>query len=203
MAQAVYSVNIVGYVNLTLAPGFSLIANQLNATPNNQLGSVFPTAPADAQVLTFANGNYQTYITDGAVWYDYVTGDPTTATVSPGQGLFFFNPGATPVTVTTVGEVKTGVGTVPIPPGFSLIASVVPQAVSLTPAFSFTPVPDMQVQKYTGLPPDYYSTVIWDGSAWLDYVTGNPATADLAVGQGAFVFNPEGVAHDWVRNFTP
>jgi len=34
MAQ-VYSLNAVGYINVTIPPGFSIVANQLNTTNNN------------------------------------------------------------------------------------------------------------------------------------------------------------------------
>ena len=40
----VYSVNAVGYINLTLPTGFSLIANQLNST-NNTIGSLLTGLP--------------------------------------------------------------------------------------------------------------------------------------------------------------
>src|SRR5258707_15596446 len=39
MAQTVYSVNIVGYINLPIVHGLSLVANQLNASPNNSVVS--------------------------------------------------------------------------------------------------------------------------------------------------------------------
>ena len=201
MAQ-VYSVNVVGYINLTLRPGFTLVANQLNASPNNQVNTVFPSVPADSQIQKFANNNYTTFFNDGSGWIDF-DGNPTTVTVSPGEGFFFFNPGGAPLTQTLVGEVVTGNGlTVPIPPGFSLISSIVPQDISLTPANGFSPVADMQLQKYTGVPPDFYQFFFHDGSQWIDF-DGNPADARLLVGEGGFVFNPTGSNRNWVHDFNP
>jgi len=201
MAQ-VYSQNVVGYINLTLRPGFNLVANQLNASPNNQLGSVFPNAPADSQIQLFANNNYTSFFHDGSGWIDF-DGNPATATVSPGEGFFFFNPGATPLTTTLVGEVRIGNGlTVPVPPGFSLISSIVPQDISLTPANGFQPVADMQLQKYTGVGPDFYEFFFHDGTGWIDF-DGNPADARLLVGQSGFVFNPTTSNLNWVRDFNP
>jgi hypothetical protein len=202
MAQAVYSVNVVGYVNLTMRPGFTLVANQLKGSPNNQLGTVLPGVPADSQVQKFAANNYTSYFYDGSGWIDF-DGNPTTVTVNPGEGFFFFNPNPGPLTVTTVGEVTTGNGlTVPIPPGFSLISSIVPQDISLTAANGFTLVADMQLQKYTGVGPDFYQFFFYDGTGWIDF-DGNPADARLLVGEGGFIFNPDAVNHNWVRNFNP
>ena len=49
-AQSVFSVNAVGYVNKTLAPGYNLIANPLNGT-NNLLSTIIPTAPDGSAVI--------------------------------------------------------------------------------------------------------------------------------------------------------
>src|SRR2546427_12593550 len=52
MAQ-VYSVNIVGYINLTIPKGFSMIANQLNASPDNTLATVLASVPENTTVYKF------------------------------------------------------------------------------------------------------------------------------------------------------
>ena len=52
MAQ-VYSVNIVGYINLTLPKGFTLIANQLNGSPDNKLETVIPAPPENTTIYKF------------------------------------------------------------------------------------------------------------------------------------------------------
>jgi hypothetical protein len=201
MAQAVYSVNAVGYVNVSMRPGFTLAANQLNASPNNQIGSVLPSVPADSQVQTFANNNYTSYFSDGTSWVDF-DGNPANVTLNPGTGWFFFNPGASALTVTLVGEVPQGTAlTVPLTPGFSLISSIVPQDISLTAANGFNAVADMQLQKYTAVPPDYYVTLFHDGTQWIDF-DGNPTDARLLVGEGGFVFNPTGATINWTRNFS-
>jgi hypothetical protein len=201
MAQAVYSVNIVGYVNLTLGPGYSLVANQLNASPNNGLDAVFPSVPLESQVQKFVNNNFTVDIYDGTSWLDGGTGDPSTTTVSPGEGFFFFNPTATAITSTLVGEVITGNGiTVPLPAGYSLVSSKVPQDISLTAANGFPQVLEMQYQSFTGTG---FNVLINDGAGWLDAATGDPADARPTVGQGFFIFNPDATAHNWVRDFNP
>jgi hypothetical protein len=204
MAQAVYSVNVVGYVNLTLAPGFNLVANQLTATPNNRLDTVLPAAALESQVLKFGNNTYSSDISDGTSWLDAGTGDPSTTTVSPGEGFFFFNPGAAPVTSTLVGEVRTGNGlTVSLPAGFSLDSSIVPQDISLTAANGFPQVLEMQYLTFNSATQNYNTALINDGTGWLDSLTGDPADARPLVGQGFFIFNPGATALNWTRDFNP
>lgn len=199
----VYSVNVVGYINLTMKPGFNLVANQLKASPNNKLDTILPAAAIESQVLKFANNNYNSDISDGANWVDAGSGNPSTTTVSPGEGFFYFNAGATDTAVTLVGEVTTGNNlTVPFPPGFSLVSSIVPQAISLSAANGFPQVLEAQyltfdavTQKYVGL--------INDGTDWQNAESGVVTPAVPAVGQGFFLFNPGATTFNWVRSFNP
>jgi len=203
MAQAVYSVNVVGYINLTMKPGFNLVANQLKASPNNKLDTILPAAAIESQVLKFANNNYSSDISDGANWLDAGSGNASTTTVSPGEGFFYFNPGATDAGVTLVGEVSTGNGlTVALAPGFSLVSSIVPQEISLSAANGFPQVLEAQYLTFSAATQSY-SGLINDGTGWLNAETGAPADAKPAVGQGFFVFNPGNTAFNWVRSFNP
>jgi hypothetical protein len=202
MAQ-VYSQNIVGYINLSMAPGFNLVANQLNASPNNSLNSVLPAAALESQVLKFANNNYSSDISDGAEWLDANTGDPSTTTVGPGEGFFFFNPGAAAVPVTLVGEVKLGSSTVTFAPGFTLASSVVPQELSLNAANGVADVLEAQYLTFNSGTQNYDPGLINDGTGWLDANSGDPADARPVVGQGFFYFNPGATDLSWTRSFNP
>lgn len=210
MAQAVYSVNIVGYVNLTMRQGHNLVANQLDATPNNHLSSVFPTAATDSQVNIFTGTGFVRYDFDPSIgWYDAATLDPAppSATVGPGQGFYFYHPGPGSATVTTVGGVRTGNGlSVPITVnGFSLISAITPQDLTLNAANSFPVVTETQVitQNSTTLqlndPSEFDASVGWFNRVTLDPVPDPSVT----VGQGFFVFQPSGGPAAWVRNFNP
>src|SRR2546423_31817 len=55
LAQSVYSINAVGYVNLTVPIGYSMIANPLNA-PTNTLSNLIASPPNGAQFLRW-NGS--------------------------------------------------------------------------------------------------------------------------------------------------
>ena len=48
LAQAVYSVNVVGYINLTLKPGLNLITAQLKGTNQNVNTLIATTSPTMA-----------------------------------------------------------------------------------------------------------------------------------------------------------
>jgi hypothetical protein len=131
----VYSVNAVGYINLTLPTGFSMVANQLNAgTGNNTVAKIFATAnmsatPTGCRVYTYnaATGGYFTATYSSALnaW----SGTGANQELNPGDGAFFQNLTGAPLTVTLVGEVPQGSLSTPIPQGFSMKSSQVPQAI--------------------------------------------------------------------------
>src|SRR5438270_1616829 len=132
MAQ-VYSVNIVGYVNLNIPVGYSMIANQLNATPDNTVINLMPTPPNlttvykfDPTSALFSSADY----TDGA-W----EGD-LTITANPGEGIFIYTPAA--FTQTFVGEVQL-VSDHALPNGFSIVSSVIPQSGALDTVLNYIP----------------------------------------------------------------
>src|SRR5688500_5525594 len=85
MAQ-VYSVNMVGYINQSIPAGFSMIANQLNNSPDNRIATLFP-APADGTRIYKFDGT-------GFIIMDYVDGQwsaqALTETLGPGEGAYIF-----------------------------------------------------------------------------------------------------------------
>jgi len=204
MAQAVYSVNVVGYVNLTMGPGNNLVANHLN-NGNNSLSAVIPSAPLLAQVLTFnrAVSNFESDTCDGAgAWFSDATGELSTTTIPPGKGFFFGNPNATDLVVTFVGEVPQGPALrVPLEPGLNLIGSIVPQQISLSAANGFPQRLLMQYLSFDRATQSYNSLSNDGVDTWFSDTTGLPEDARPAIGQGFFINNPEG-AINWDRNFT-
>jgi hypothetical protein len=207
MAQAVYSVNIVGYVNLTMKRGFNSVANQLDATPDNKLGSVLPSVPQDSQVLKYANNNYtrDDFDIPSGGWIDSETLEPSVRTISPGEGFLFYNPTAGDITVTTVGQVRTGNGlSVPLAgTQFSLISSITPQDIALNAANSFPVQQDMQFLSYNANTQGYNVRLDFDSGGWINSETLDPVPDPvLTVGQSAFVYNP-GPPTSWTRNFNP
>ena len=143
MAQ-VYSVNAVGYVNLTVRANHNnLINNPLNNGANT-LNDILPLGgglPDGTLVQTFdptqpglgAYSQNTEILVEGAGWFDS-TGNPSTIPHPPGKAFLMYvaaNPPApnTPFTITFVGEVMQGANlSNPLTPQkFNMIGSQVPQ----------------------------------------------------------------------------
>jgi len=142
----VYSLNAVGYVNVTVPPGFSIISCPLIASPDNTMNTLINNG---------AGGPYGAGAFDGCsvyFWYpsitNYVTetGKPIgtnpksqtsntngwvldgTNALNPGVGAWFDNTTATTFTLTFVGQVPSGPNTNVLTPGFNLVGSKVPMS---------------------------------------------------------------------------
>jgi hypothetical protein len=152
MAQAVYSVNIVGYVNVTVpANDFAIIANPLNGAVNT-LAALLPSVPENtllyrySQVTGFSIASFIQDDFGNLNW-----GGNANDVLAPGEGAFIKNPTGSPLTLTFVGEVLTGTQANPIPTGFSLKASKVPLSAGMTPAgLQYNPTESDTVYLYRG-----------------------------------------------------
>jgi len=204
MADPVYSVNVVGFINVTVpANGYALVANQLNGT-NNLLQTIMPTFADGGMLLTW-NASIQGFAqffylgaTDG--WVDG-GGNPANPDLSPGKGFFLQNPNATPQTVTFVGEVPQGTSlSTTIAANYSLVGSIPPlagDAVSLA-----VPMADgNMLLKWDSLHQGYVQFFYLGATdGWVNG-GGNPEVPALAVGEGFFVLNG-GPAVQWTQNFS-
>jgi|ERR1044071_2419934 hypothetical protein len=187
----VYSVNAVGYVNVTLDAGLSLICNPLKNTAGNQLNNILPLTDADAGTTIYMfNGTgfgNSTYLGTAVGW-------TPNSTVAPGQGIFISL--AAGKTITFVGEVPQGTDSnLHMNAGLSLISSPVPQSLALD-AMGFPADAGDTVYFYrgTGGSKAYASsTFLGTGVGWL------PAAVP-AVGEGFWV--SRNAAADWNRNFS-
>jgi hypothetical protein len=187
----VYSVNTVGYINLTLNQNFNLIANQLDNKQGNTIPQLFGTAVPDGTIVYgYANpGGFSTETLDFGLW-----GPEPHLTAPPGSAIFVrIPPGSPATTVTMVGEVMQGNPlTIPLKVGFNAVASMVPQAGKLVADLKYTPADGDIVYQYknaTG-----YDTKTYEFGEWTG---GEP---DLAVGEGIFIKSVD--AKSWNRNFT-
>jgi len=191
--SSVYSVNVVGYVNVQLPPGLSLIANPLLAYENS-VAALFSAPPDGAQVYKYVPGigyEVSTYDEGQGTWSN------PDMDLSPGVGFFFSNPTASTIVNTFVGEVLQGVLVNPLPAGFSTEGALVPQDASIN-----------DVHRIPGEPGDIFRLYVNDGQGSGDYATSvfsateNAWVPDrnLGVAQG-FVSEKQN-AQDWVRVFT-
>lgn len=187
MAQ-VYSVNAVGYVNVTIpAKGYQLIANPLLAA-DSKLSALLPNVKDGTTVYKYdpATGYSVNTFFFGA-WGD------GNQTLVPGEGAFVLNGDtAAPQTLTFVGEVAQGDRSHAIPAGFSIQSSEVPQAGKLTTDLNFPAADGDAVYKFNAASQSYDSFTFFFGG-W------SPSEPTVDVGESVFV--NKAAAANWTRTF--
>jgi hypothetical protein len=211
MAQSnVYSLNVVGYVNLSLTNGLNAIANPLDLDgtgTNNTLISVFSTnLPKSTTIYLFDTSDGQFDISanynKNGVWAN------GTQPFNPGQGAFVLI-GATvptPLTVTLVGQVLQGTNLVntnlTVGSGsdvLSFVSSIAPISSAVDAAgnggLNFTLPHSSTVYFYDNTlnPPGYDIYTYNKNGVW------GPSDPVIAVGQGFFVSTS---TNSWVQSFT-
>jgi hypothetical protein len=200
MAANVYSVNVVGYVNVTLASGYNLISNPLDVDGVDNVQTILPTLPDGTQMLQWVGSGFAPAIQyyAGLGWYD-ASLNPATNNLPPGIGFFINNQSGSATTVTFVGTVVQGTNTQQVGPGYNFLASVPPIASDLdTNGF-----PAQDGMQYTTFAGGSYSSVIqyYGGLGWYDpSLTQQFPTP--AVAQGFVIFNSSPNSYTWTSTFT-
>jgi hypothetical protein len=198
----VYSLNVVGYYNVTVPQNqFYMIANQLNTT-NNTVGSLIPLVQDFTVLYKYIGGGYQGNQFVGPA--NFGTGwDFPDWTLNPGETAFIKDP-ATPggQTLTFVGEVLQGTLTTTVPIGsIRFMSSQVPQAATLAalgvPGEDF----DIAYVYNNGYNATTFTSPVNFGNGWDYDPSGNGPI--IQVGQGfGYLKAPGGVSSSWVRSFT-
>jgi hypothetical protein len=193
LAQSVYSVNAVGYINVTVPAGqYKMVGNQLNS-PTNTVEVLFAGVPEDTSVLKWSGGAF--LINDYSTAFYGGWQDPA-MTITAGEGCFIKAPAGAAVTVTFVGEVIQGTAiTIPINPGYQIVASKVPQQGLLQGALGYVPVENDQVLRWVG-----GAYLIYDYS--VAFYGGWSEEPSLEVGEAMFINSAATATRDWVRSFT-
>jgi hypothetical protein len=213
MAQ-VYSVNAVGYVNVSVPAGaLAILANPLNGT-NNLLNTIMPLPDGSDGVTIY---RFDTTTQNFADAIQFVTGvgwfsasDPA-PTVNPGEAFFLNNILATALNITFVGEVPQGSLSNPVPGGnlLALRSSQVPQSAPLGDAATAASLQfpaaggdtvyvfDVATQNYK----DAYSYV--DGFGWFSANPDDPGPVGPTIPVATGFFSQKvGAAANWTRNFS-
>jgi len=198
MAQAVYSVNAVGYVNTAIPAGgaggaFKMIANPF-VTADNRLEALMPNPAPGTVIYKFIGGNFVLTTFDDAdlVWA------PANTTIDFGSGVFIRNPpGAAGYNHTWVGEVAEGNPiTNPVASGFSIKSSKVPQQGAIQATLGFTPSPGDIVYKFdVGLQNFVLYTFDDADLVWA------PSEPSLDVGEAVFILERNAGGATWNRVF--
>ena len=193
----VYSLNIVGYVNVVLQPGFNLIVNPLKTGVSNGVNEVMAGLPDASIVSSFSGGVYDTRTLDTGDWIDSNFAVTTPPLIPPGKGFFCYVPSLyTNTFVGTVVPAPGGSNTMSLPPGFSLIGSPMPVGGTVTNSTFNLPTPDACiVSKFAG---GVYDTRTLDTGDWIDSNFAITSVPSISVGQGFFYYNP-GSSTNWVQ----
>jgi hypothetical protein len=205
-AQNVYSVNVVGYVNVPINHGLQIIGNPLLATDNSITGlfinnSTNNGASSPALGLTVYTWSGTGFVSDhndtyGAGW----TPNPSLQ-LAPGTGFFVSNGGAT-FTNTFVGTVVQGGSTNVVGNHLSLQSSQWPVGTNVVPlglnANSGDTIYTWNGSGFSSFHLDTYGAG-WSPAGPLCSVSNGPL---IGVGQGFFYSNGSGAPFNWVQNFT-
>lgn len=182
-----WSLNVIGYASVSLPPGFSMIANPFDSA--DTIGEVLKGWPDGTTLNKFDTRLFR--LTENAVKQGKWT-DPDEKLLH-GEGAIFFNPTSDYKSASFTGEVIQGHLALPIPAGFSVRSSLVPQAGNLVDDLGF-PITngdvihifDRERQKYLLHP---YENAHWPA--------GPPV---VSVGESFWVAKTE--PGNWIRRFT-
>jgi hypothetical protein len=202
MAQNVYSVNVVGYVNVTLTNGFNLIANPLDAFgggtgTGNTIGNLFTALPDTTTVYKLSGGAFtqSDEFINGPGW---LAGG--TITFNPGEGIFIQIPNGIPgnsTNITFVGTVmQNSPTTVTIKPGYNIAGSQAPITGLLTTTLNYQPQNLDTVYVFSPVSQSYPNSYQYiTGPGWL------PNEPTLNVGQSIWIQNLSGTTNVWTNTF--
>jgi hypothetical protein len=214
----VYSLNAVGYINVTCVPGFNMISCPLITSPDNTIGTLInnsngaytacqvwfysPSSGYNEDIAAPKSGRGSTTNADG--WQNAGTN-----VLSPGVACWFNNTLGSNITLTFVGTVPSGTTTNTMVTGFNLVSSVLPMSGDIvTNPLSMLTNYNINDNIWTYTPSGGYVEYIsgsgarFQGTGYLnqwEVPLGDPVVPN--VGQG-FWYQNKGAAVNWVENFT-
>ena len=200
MAQNVYSLNVVGYVNVPLqANKLHFLSLPLQPTDGNY--AISNTIVLDAS-QTFAS----LYVWGGSAWsltvpaWDGTEWDQPATVIPSGAGFFLASQAAS--TLTFVGQVPQGAIQYSVPTGISTLANQIPVSTN----FPGTTVGNLFDSIYTwNQAGQAWDLAVWgyNGTAWDNGVAGaNPNGPLLNPADAIFYANGGSTALNFTQNFT-
>ncbi len=186
LAQSVFSVNAVGYVNVDVPKGFSMIANPLDAgAGNNTIAKLLSAVPDGTVIYQFGATGFSVNTLDLGEW------NAPNNVLAPGGGAFIRSPSATKITF--VGEVMQGNLSNPIAAGFSIMSSQVPQSGKLDTDLKFPAADGDSVYQFDNAANGYITHTL-DLGEW------SAGTPTPKVGEAFFVKAAKAAV--WTRTFS-
>ncbi len=187
-AESYYLSNVVGFANVSVPSGYSIVANPF-APYTNTIATVFANVPAGTTVFKFQphTGDFAVNSYDG----DFQEWQAPTQPFGNGEGAFVLNPTATSFKVTFAGRVPEGSVAQVLPAGYSMVGSMLPQEGLLQTELGFKPTGGETVflfrngnYQISQFDPDFHQ---WD------------AEPQINIGEGFFLSQPQ--ASVWPRVF--
>jgi hypothetical protein len=190
--------NAVGYVAVIVPAGkLALLANPLDRPPNT-LPVILQNVPVGTVVYAYSSslGSFGMATKRTRLW----TGSVANDLFPPGKAFFVRNIGASDLRIAFVGDVPQG-GTedalmkIEYPGGFSLVASIVPQAGKIETDLMLPAKNNDRVFRWNIDTQSYAPTATRRASSWT------PGEPSVAVAEGFFFLT--GAAGVWARSFSP
>lgn len=187
--SSLHAQGVTGFYHVTVPPGFSMIANQLNSG-GDTVAEVLTSGPIEGMVLYRFDDTNQTFSANtfrGGAWS------------SPGQlfalgeGAFIFNPSTNTVTLTFSGSLNPGTYINPLPAGLSMRSSMLPLNGQLDTVANF-PAAEGDIIYTFNNASGTYKIYSYDLGSW---------TAPPIVDVGASFFVWKTTATNWVQTFNP
>jgi hypothetical protein len=206
----VYSLNAVGYINVTVTPGFNMIACPLVCSPDNTLNTLMNNAGNTYKTVTIyqwlSSGSY-TNDSGSVALSTYTNGwvNGGFIALNPGTAAWFFNPNATNMTLTFVGTVPQGSLTNTLTPGFNMASSIVPTSGDLvTNGITLLTSQAKHDTIYTWDNINHaYDGFSWTpANGWISTIAGLTDPIVTNVGEGFWYLVAGATSENWVENFS-
>jgi hypothetical protein len=186
--SGLFSTNIVGYVTITVVPGFSLLSNPLHCT-DPRISNLFKGMPEGTTVNQF--NALQHKLIDSSLKNGKWTNDKLH--LEPGEGAIVFNASSDYKEISFVGDVPQGNFSTPIPSGFSLRSSVLPLPGRLDTDLGF-PISEGDVVHLFDREKQSYCLHPYHNGAWK----AEPPV--VGVGEAFWIAKTEG--RNWLKNIS-
>ena len=202
----VYSLNIVGYVNIPLPYSLNAVANQLNAG-TNRADQVVPYLVGD-NIQVWSGVSWTLYGMDdlsGSGWVDGNGADvalENLPVLSPGK-MFFYGKNSTITNITLVGNVPTGTNNVTMDLALNAVASPLPYGGNVQSGPIALPiVVGDNVQTWNGAAWVLKNSDDLSGTGWTDSNGADTTEPSVNVGQG-FFYGKNGSTVNWTQILNP
>jgi hypothetical protein len=187
----------VCYTN-TMYPGMNFIAHQVEQG-GNTLNEIMPNVPEGTELLKCRTAESATFL-NGA-WHDISSQTwPDPITFSPGEAAWLFTTQS--FSLTFCGAVRQPVLPILLPTGYWPGSCQIPIVAGYEDIVGQAPTFGTMLLRWVPLQTDYLQ-YIYDGSEWLDYITGDPATPAVPIGEAVFIYSEFGSGAGWSMAVPP